>query len=241
MTYPTAEIQETPMVEWPLFVQSMKWVQGEHVGLIGPTGCGKTNLAFWLLPHRRFVTIYATKPRDTSLTAFGEENNFKVMRKWEKLSAKRYPRRILWPNATNIDTMEQEQRHEFHAATQAMYVQGAWTIYIDELWWFCQQLGLTRDVKVILQQGRAMKESLVVATQRPSWVPLEVYDQSTHLFFWRDTDERNLRRLSGISWINARTIVSDIANLPLWHVLYVNTRTGEMMITRPPAPERMSK
>lgn len=233
----TREIQDTPLVAWPDFVRHINWKQGEHVALVGPTGCGKTNLAFWLLPHRKFITIFATKPVDDSLTKFGMHNGFKVLHKWEKLSSKRFPRRILWPESKNLELMENAQKEEFVRAMQAMYVEGAWTIYIDELWWFCQQLGLTRYVKIFLQQARAMKESLVVATQRPAWVPVEVYDQSTHLFFWRDTDERNLRRLSGISWINARTIVSDIATLPQWHVLYVNTRTGEMMITRPPAPE----
>lgn len=237
MTTAARELQETPMVEWSVFVRSISWKQGEHIGLIGPTGCGKTNLAFWLLPHRQYIAVMATKPKDESLAKFGKHNGFRTIRKWEKLTAKKVPRRILWPEAKNLETMEDEQRREFKIAFQDMYLQGAWTIYIDELWWFCVQLGLTRYVKIILQQARALKMSLVIATQRPSWVPLEVYDQSTHLFFWRDTDERNLRRLSGISWINAKTIVADIATLPQWHVLYINTRTGEMMITRPPAPK----
>lgn len=238
MSLPAAQdYPEIPMVEWPEFVRRMSWKQGEHVGLIGPTGMGKTNLAFWLLPQRTYITIFATKPKDESLSKFGEHNGFRVLRKWEKLTARKVPRRILWPEAKNLNTMEAEQHREFALAIQEMYVQGAWTIYIDELWWVCQQLGLTRYVKIILQQARAMNMSLVVATQRPSWVPLEVYDQSTHLFFWRDTDERNLKRLSGISWINARVIATAIATLPKWHVLYINTRTGDMMITRPPKPE----
>lgn len=216
----------------------MRWRQGEHVGLIGPTGCGKTNLAFWLLPQRRFVVIFATKPRDKSLSVFGRTHGYKVIKEWTKLSIKKYPLRILWPNAMDLENSLTIQRNEFKKALSSIYPQGSWTIYIDELWWVCVQLGLTKWVKTILQQARSMDETLVVATQRPSWVPLEVYDQSTHLFFWRDTDERNLRRLSGISWINARVIVHEIAHLPEFHVLYVNTRTGKMKITRPPAPER---
>ncbi|MGY5106759.1 hypothetical protein, partial [Streptomyces sp. 900105245] len=101
---------------------------------------------------------------------------------------------------------------------------------------------LTRAVKVYLQQARSIGISLVVASQRPAWIPVEVFDQSTHLFFWRDNDERNLNRMAGIGWLSANTIREAIANLPQYHVLYVNTRTGEMMITRmPPPPEKGQK
>lgn len=241
MTMEQDEEVRPQLVPWPDFVRSMRWIQGEHVGLIGPTGCGKTNLAFWLLPQRKFVTIFATKPRDTALTAFAKTHQYKMMHKWENISIKKFPRRILWPNSMDLRESVLVQHKEFTIALDKIYPQGAWTIYFDELWWICVKLKMTETVKTLLQQARSLDESLVVATQRPSWVPLEVYDQSTHLFFWRDTDERNLRRLSGISWINARVIVRVIATLPMYHVLYVNTRTGKMMVTRPPAPERIVK
>jgi hypothetical protein len=87
-----------------------------------------------------------------------------------------------------------------------------------------------------LLQGRALGLSLVAATQRPKFVPLEVYDQSTHLFFWRDNDENNLRRLAEINANNSRLLKFIIPNLERYQVLYVNTRTGDMARTRAPAP-----
>jgi hypothetical protein len=65
-------------------------------------------------------------------------------------------------------------------------------------------------------------------------------DQSTHLFFWLDNDERNLKRLSGISWKSAKTVQGLIMNLDRYQVLYINTRTGEMARITPPPPDEVS-
>lgn len=231
-------IEAPPSVPWPTFVQQFRWEQGEHVGLIGPTGSGKTNLAFWLLPKHRYITVFATKPKDTSLRKFGDHNGFKVIKEWARISVTKYPRRILWPRANDLDTATANQQKAFTHAFKSIFQEGGWTLYVDELWYLCNVLGFTRYIKIYLQQARSLNISLVVATQRPAFVPLEVYDQSTHLFFWRDSDERNLKRLSGISWISGDLIQHTVAHLPMYHVLYINTRTGDMIITRPPAPRK---
>lgn len=236
MTSPMAESTTVPLVPWNDFVPGFQWRQGEHVALIGPTGAGKTNLAFWLLPIHKYLTIFATKPVDSSLRKFGEHNHFDIIREWSRVSVEKSPRRILWPNAKTVDAVK-TQKVVFDNAFRHIYVEGGWTLYIDELYFMCQALGFTAMIKIYLLQARSLGISLVCATQRPAWVPLEVYDQSTHLFFWRDTDIRNLRRLSGISWVNADVIMQVIARLPQYHVLYVNTRTGDMAVTRPPAPK----
>jgi hypothetical protein len=182
--------------------------------------------------------VLATKPRDISLSAFGKSQGFTVWKEWRNASARQIPRRIIWPKADNVHA-DVGQRNVFVHALNVMFKQGGWTVYMDELFYMVQILKLDKFVKVYLLQARAMGISLVCASQRPSWIPLEVYDQSTHLFFWRDNDERNLNRLSGISWRSAELIRRVIADLPRYHVLYVNTRTGDMAITRPPAPRKI--
>lgn len=230
------------MVPWGEFVPRMRWDIGEHVALVGPTGAGKTNLAFWLLPQRQYVTILATKPEDPSLTAFGKTHGFKRFDTWQSVSPRRVPRRIIWPRERHLRKMVTAQHAAFVPTMDSIFMMGKWTLYVDELWWLCVQLKMVQDVKVMLQQARSLKISFVAATQRPAWVPLEVYDQSSHLFFWRDNDETNLKRLSGISYVNAREVRQIIATLPKYHVLYINTRDeGKMMVTRPPAPTQKGK
>ena len=59
-----------------------------------------------------------------------------------------------------------------------------------------------------------------------------MYDQATHIFFWRDNDELNLKRIGGIGWLNSKEIRTTVASLPEHVCLYVNTRTGTMITTK---------
>lgn len=224
---------EAPRVPWDVFLRDkFKWLQGEHIGLIGPTGQGKTTLLHHLLPLHPYVVVFATKPRDKSMTELVRSGYYPIKR-WQMLDPKDYPRRVLWPDAGNLNSVG-NQKVVFHDAFERIYREGGWTVAIDELWYMNNVLKLEMDVKLYLLQARALGISLLAATQRPAWVPLEIYDQSTHLFFWRDNDETNLRRLSGISFRSADLIRSVVADLERFQVLYINTRTGEMYRTRSP-------
>lgn len=225
---------EAPRVPWDVFVnQIFRWEAGEHVALIGPTGQGKTTLAMGLLPLHKYRVVFATKPADKTINSLINRGKYLVLDRWKSIDADQHPRRILWPNASRLDS-EKLQKVVFHDALEKIYREKGWTVYVDELWYICNKLGLTEDIKTYLLQARALEISLMIATQRPSWVPLEVYDQSTHLFFFRDNDEVNLKRISGISWRSATLIRQIIANLEFYQFLYVNTRTGKMCRSRAP-------
>lgn len=223
-----------PRVPWDVFRRDVfHWNSGEHVGMIGPTGQGKTTLLMHLLPLHPYVVVFATKPRDRSMNALIGHGYVK-MERWQSVDPRQYPRRVLWPDATRLDSVD-HQRAVFHHAFGAIYREGGWTLALDETWYVANTLGLAPDIKLYLLQARALDISLICATQRPASVPLEIYDQSSHLFFWRDNDEANLRRLSGISWRSADLVRRIVSNLEQYQVLYINTRTGQMVRTRCPA------
>lgn len=229
---------DIPHVTWEEFLSThFRWYQGEHIAAIGPTGSGKTTLILALLPYRKYVTMIGTKPKDETLMRLVKENHYHLMRRWEKYSPTVYPRRVLWPDATKLGSIA-SQRNEILIAMREMYSEGHWCVVIDELWYFIHQLKLELTVKTYLQQARSIGISLVAGTQRPAFVPLEIYDQSTHLFFWRDNDERNLKRISGVAWLSARMIMRVIASLEKHEVLYINTRTGAMIRTMSPPPKK---
>jgi energy-coupling factor transporter ATP-binding protein EcfA2 len=226
--------RDAPRVPWDVFLRDkLRWNPGEHFALIGPTGQGKTTMLLNLLPQQRYITVFATKPRDETMESLINTGYLK-MERWRSLDPRDYPRRVLWPDASTIDS-ESHQKAVFQHAFAAIYREGGWTVALDETWYMANILNLGGAIKLYLLQARALGISLLCATQRPAHVPLEIYDQSSHLMFWRDNDEANLRRLSGISWRSADLIRRIVSNLDRHQVLYINTRTGEMLRTRCPA------
>lgn len=225
--------EQAPRVPWDRFVRDeLQWDTGEHVALVGPTGQGKTTLLLNLLPLHPFVAVFATKPKDDSMDRLIRTGYVKLPR-WRNFRALDMPRRVIWPDATRLDSVT-TQREVFHDAFDRIYREGGWTLALDEVAFLVEDLKLGADVKLYLRQGRSLGISLVTATQRPRYIPLEVYDQSTHLFFWRDNDADNLRRLAELNWTMAGFMREVIANLEQYQTLYVNTRTGRMLRTRAP-------
>lgn len=220
-----------PRVPWDKFLQKeFVWKPGEHVGMIGPTGQGKTTMLMALLPLHRYVTVFATKPRDASMDRLVNSGYVKLDR-WKSLDPQDYPRRVIWPDASRMDSTELQQR-VFGDAFGRIYREGDWTVALDELWYMTEVLDLKEAVRIYLLQARALGISLLSAAQRPAWVPRELYTSCTHLFFWRTNDETDLKSLSGIGWKESRIIREVVANLDQYQALYVNTRTGKMLRTK---------
>lgn len=225
---------EAPRIPWDKFTRDiLKWRAGEHFGLIGPTGLGKTTMMLNLLPLHPYVVVFATKPADKTMDALIQNGGYLKIAKWESLDPYQFPRRVLWPNARDLNS-EVRQREVFHDAFSKIYREGNWTVALDETWYIDNILKLESDIKTYLLQARSLGISLVTATQRPAWVPREIYTSCTHLMFWRVNDETDLRSLSGIGWRSAELIKNAVSNLEMYQSLYVNTRTGFMCRTRCP-------
>lgn len=233
-----------PVANWEFFLAHIfDWRQDEHVGMIGPTGTGKSNLTYQIIPLRSFVTFFATKPRDTTLDKFARSAGFVKIPDWPPtkgkgplkrvLTAEEMPLRILWPDARSLHSMD-VQRVVFQRAIADIYAQGGWCVVWDEFWFMCTLLKLETEARVLLQQARASNISFIMGAQRPSRIPLELFDQATHLFFSRDNDEANLKRISGVGWLAAGPIRELVASLERFQFLYVNTRMGWMFrVTSP--------
>lgn len=227
MTSPPADV---PVVPWPAFLGGLRseWRQGEHVAIVGPTGRGKTTLALAILPVRDWVTIVATKPKDRTLAGL-RRSGWRIIRAWPPPVGVR--RVILWP-AWRGPRDTARQADAIATALDTMYESGGWAILLDDLQYLMDELRLGSRVTTLLHMARSLNLSVVASTQRPRWVPVSVWNQSTHLFIFGTKDAEDLKRLGGLGGLDARVIRDAVANLDRHQVLYVNTRTGYLAITQ---------
>lgn len=235
-----------PVIGWDTFMSHVfDWHQDEHIGVVGPNGMGKTNLVYHLLDLRRYVTYMAIKPHDKTLDAFARHGGYKRIETWpptrkrllrraREVTAEEMPRRLLWPDATELDS-EDTQRRVFSAALDDIYRTGAWCTVLDDFWYMAHILGFERQTKKYLANARSNDIPMVVAAQRPAGNRLvELFDQTSHLFFFGDNDEPNLKRISGVGSQSSKAIQGFVANLDRWQTLYVNTRDRFMYRTTAP-------
>lgn len=219
-----------PFVPWGDVDAALDWRQGEHVTLVGPTGCGKTTLGLHLLGRRDWVCVIGTKPRDRTLDGLRREG-YRRLEEWPP--PQHWNRVLLWPKRKSLAD-RYTQAAAIAAALEAIYRTGAWCVFADELQYLCERLGLADDLAELWQQGRSLGVSIVGASQRPRYVPLAAYSQATHLFLWRSNDEADLRRLSELNGADTRTVRAVLPQLGRHEVLYVNTRDGLLWRTVPP-------
>ena len=228
--------KKAPDVEWMEFLGLFDWQQSQHIGIIGPTGSGKTYLSVFLLTMRDYVVVLATKPYDETVDKLVNEEFYVLWRKWQDRPAEYFPRRVIWPDAKDLFS-QHRQRKEFTQALSDIYRSGGWCVFVDELWYLIHQLKMEREVKTYLLQARSNNISLVGCSQRPAWIPVEMFDQPEHLFFFRDNDERNLKTISGISWLSANLVRALVARLRPYQFLYIHTRSGLMYRSTAPGGE----
>lgn len=233
-----------PMLEFDDFrTYVLDWKQNQHVGLVGPTEQGKTNLAYHLLAQRDYVTYFAIKTQDETLDAFGQHGGYVRLHDWpprkglvfkRDIKPAEMPRRLLWPDATQLDS-EPVQQHVFGKAMADIYARGGWCPVFDDYWYLAHILGFEKQTKKFLANARSNYIPMVVCAQRPAGNRLvELFDQATHLFFFRDNDEPNLKRIGGVGWLSSDLIRAHVANLEQYQFLYVNTRNGRMYRSRAP-------
>lgn len=237
-----ASAGQVPLLGWQDFRSRFRWKQGEHVALVGNTGSGKSTLALSLLHDRKVSVALATKPKDETMDQLRDAGWTEVTSWPPILHTKEEKARkqiILHPRPRGrkmrIEDINDLQRPAIKKALEDIYVTGKWTIFADEVRYLNDQLGLKKHLELIWLQGRSIGISLMAATQRPFWVPNEMWSQSTHVFLWRESDKKNLDRLVEIGGVDTSLVRYVVPRLAQYNCLYVNTRTGGMAVTWPPA------
>lgn len=234
--------QLAPVVPWATFLPWFvsRWEQGDHCSIVGATKSGKTVLAHELLEARTaasdkwFTAVLANKPKDSSLDRMASNGWVKVRdwpppRSWRGKPAQRV---LLWPKLDGPEGFGQ-QAVVFDRALRQAFQGGKWALYADEVRYLSHTLGLKALVELIYLQGRSIGVTMVAATQRAAWVPLEFYSQARHLFLFAEASPANRRRLvEHCGGANGAEVARIVATLGRHEVLYVDTHEGTLLRTR---------
>jgi hypothetical protein len=115
-------------------------------------------------------------------------------------------------------------------------------VLVDELQFFVRDLGLGRELSSYYRKWRTQGCSIFGGGQRPTHLPLEALNQSSYLFIWQTSDERDLDRLSEISGGFSRALIATAVQGLDWdshETLFVDVRRRKLARTIAPARSNM--
>lgn len=196
-------------------------MDGIHRLAVGQTRSGKTTLLRILSRLKRANLVLGTKPgRDTSLEAYQTEEGFTRIDYWPPKKKDLTPRKdgtvkiLLWPKITEYGQLR-SFASIYRSALQFVIGDGNWTTTVDEGLWVCSRKGLDLggEVSEISYGGASNGNSLHIAMQRPSGVPVIVHDQCQESYLFELGNENDLRSMASYSKYSPADTVNAVRSL----------------------------
>lgn len=203
---------------------------GEHVTIIGPTGCGKSTLAYQLLQRTATpahpVIAFLKKPKDGNVVRMSKGLGLRTVRSWPpppSLFSPRKPAGYLLhpPTAFKPEVDRPKKGKIFRAALLDGYQKGKRILYVDDAYGVSELLGLRDELIELWTELRSMDAELWTAFQKPSHVPLWAYSQAEHIFLFNDPDKRARDRFAEIGGIDPDLIKRIVSGLARHQCLYI--------------------
>lgn len=221
---------EIPFIRWDRFLARVHFRQGEHITIVGTTGSGKTVLERELVEHRSYTALLGTKNQDSELYVPFEDRGYELTEDFDPSPDRASSRIIFRPRLTSPDAKGLgRQRDAFQAMLYEVWEYGGWTLVADEIWYLTVRLRLAETFETFWSAGRSNNITVVAATQLPVSIPLMAFDQATHLFLFRNTDQYRIKRMADFAGADSALLRAAIPVLPRHEFIYVDTREGLLL------------
>lgn len=205
------------------FYKYMSWEQGEHAACIAGTGRGKSVMCRFLAWQRSYVAWASTKKKDDTYNAnvrMGYERHPKWPIPKPKDRKQKFQRAMIWPQYKSLLDVYKMGTPVFKKMLEDVYQDEGWCICLDDLYFLSEELKLRREITAINYQVRTLGVSLLAAMQRPKKIPLEAWDQASHLFTKRLNNYDDLLILRGVIGRNMKLVEHQMAQLGEYDWIY---------------------
>jgi energy-coupling factor transporter ATP-binding protein EcfA2 len=217
---------------------------GEHVGVWGPTGTGKTDFTYRMLgatmsryPDLRYASMMP-KPADPATRRWSSALDMKITDRWpppRPFFSEPPAGHVFWPRHLKGVPIKRNREYlaeRFRLLINDQYRHGNSVTFADDVYLLAALLDLNPELEEIWTAGQGLGASIWSTNQKPSGtiggghVSSFSYNAPTHYIFSQDPDARNRRRFSEIgASIDPDVIAYEVANLRTFRI-----RTPEGLI-----------
>lgn len=215
--------------------------KGQHVIFGGPTGRGKTELAFELVRHIATpeypAYVAVSKPDDKVSVSWGQRlgyrriTEFPPTKKVKELKMFNGPPSgyLVWPRFGDIDRDIPNAERVHGKLLNQTYADGAkgkpCILIMDDTMVKAKLQHLDTKMVTILAMAGSMGISLWIFVQKPTdsgRTTVWGYEQATHLFFTKGGDETMLKRYAEIAGDKGPLVKSVVPTLKPYQFLYIH-------------------
>ncbi len=226
---------------------------GQHMAVIGPTGCAKTTHSVgFLTACRKYVLALDPKGEDETLAASGFVRVRELPRQgWRSLRGEdqktwreiheRIERggdaKVIVGGGSRTDDEDEALRQLMRDAITYSRHAGGWTLYVDEFELLSSQrmMKLGDMIERMLITARRDKTSVVTTFQAPAWVSKHATRQARRAVLYPQSSNmvKSIAEEMGWDW---RELGAVLDSLPEWHTVTIGRgkQAGPMVITTAP-------
>lgn len=231
---PPLLLDAPPVAPWATWYNQEAYLKPGHILFSGPTQSGKTLLCREVARLRSYVVVFGTKAVDPSLTAYVNEGYTRIDH-WPptRSEIKKQPqgeaRFILWPKIkTRNDLRKQQTKDLFARALDHIFIEGNWTIVVDEGLWFSSTSGLNLGQALgdVAYGSASNGVKLYVLVQRPANVPPVVWTSVSQALLFKSGRTDDIRELASLGTNDPKAVAAAIRDLKEYQFLDLPVRSG---------------